>query len=86
MLSELTSREDHPYKVHEEIIAPKVQEFRSTICDAFIVVVEHTRSIVEDKAVYLTDGDNYLQGMAQWMVYDNKSRHNKAQRAPGKLA
>jgi hypothetical protein len=60
----LTAGEDHPYEVHEEIIAPEVQELRSAICDAFIVVVEHTRSIVEDEPIYLANRHNYLQRMA----------------------
>lgn len=48
-------------------------------------MVEHARSIVEDEAIYLTNRNNYLQWMSQWMMYGNKRRHNEAQRPPRKL-
>jgi hypothetical protein len=78
MPCELTAGEDHPNEVHEEIIDPEVQELRSAICNALIIMVKHACSIVEDETVYLADGDDYLQRMAQGMIYGDESCDNEA--------
>ena len=80
------SDEDGAGNIYYTLFAQIIENKPGTMCNAFVIMVEHARSIVEDEAIYLTNRHNYLQRMAQWMIYDNKSRQNKAQGPPCKLA
>lgn len=53
----LTSRNDNPEKVHEEVVAPEVVGLWSRVGDAQVVVVEHAGGVVQDVAVDLANGD-----------------------------
>lgn len=48
------AREDHPEEIHEEIVEPKVQKFRSRINDFFVIVIKSMGGIIENKSVYLS--------------------------------
>lgn len=50
------------------------------------VVVEHASGIVEDVSVYLAQGDNHLEGMAQRVVDGNKVCEQETQWAPADLS
>lgn len=43
----LTAWEDHPDKVEEKVVSPKIVSLRSEISDALEPVVEETRDIVQ---------------------------------------
>ena len=81
----LTAWENHPDKVHEEIIPPEIQKFGSRICDLCVVVIEHAGCIVEDQTVDLAHADNDLEGMAQRMRICDEKRYDEADRAPREL-
>ena len=63
----LTARENHPDEVHEEVVAPEVEELRARVRHLLVVVIEHAGGVVEDEAVDLPDAHDDLEGMAQGM-------------------
>lgn len=81
----LTAWENHPNKVHEKVISPKVKYLRSRVCNFHVVVVEHARGIVKDQSVYLSNADDDLERVAERMRGRDESRNNEAHRAPGEL-
>lgn len=42
----LTSRENRPDEVYEEVVHPEVQELRSAVRHSAVVMVEHARGVV----------------------------------------
>ncbi len=56
----LTTRNNHPQEVDEEIIDPEIQELRTTVRQAEIVVIEHAGCVVEDQSIDLAHADDYL--------------------------
>lgn len=83
--SRLTGRHDDPDGVHGEIVKPKVVSLWPAVADLVEVVVEHASSVVEDVSVYLAQGDNHLEGMAQRVIDGNKICEQEAQWAPANL-
>jgi hypothetical protein len=81
----LTAWENHPDKVHEEIIPPEIQKFGSRICDLCVVVIEHAGCIIEDQTVDLAHADNNLERMAQGVRICDKEGYDEADRAPCEL-
>ena len=81
----LTAWENHPDKVHEEVVTPKVQKLRSAVSNLLVVVVEHAGSIVEYKTINLSNRDNDLERVAEGMLSGDECGNNKAQWTPGKL-
>ena len=83
--STLTARYDNPDEVHEEEVKPKVVCFRSAVCQVLVIVVEHARSVVENVAVYLTQGDHSLEGEAHRMLSCDEVCGKVGQRTPADL-
>lgn len=83
--STLTARYDNPDEVHEEEVKPEVVCFRSAVCQVLVIVVEHARSVVENVAVYLTQGDHSLEGEAHRMLSCDEVCGKVGQRTPADL-
>jgi hypothetical protein len=83
--STLTARYDNPDEVHEEEVKPEVVCFRSAVCQVLVIVVEHARSIVENVAVYLTQGKDSLEGEAHRMLSCDQVCDEVGQRTPADL-
>ena len=66
--SVLTTRYDNPYEVEEEVVGPEVVGFWSEVGSVVEVMVEKASGIVEYIAVYLTEGDQSLQRIPEWML------------------
>jgi hypothetical protein len=81
----LTARYDNPDEVHEEEVKPEVICFRSAVCQVLVIVIEHARSIVENVAVYLTQGDHSLEGEAHRMLRCDEVCDKVGQRTPADL-
>lgn len=56
----LTTRDDNPYEIHEEKIAPEVIGFWSAVCQVLVVVIEQAGRIIENIAVNLAKRDHCL--------------------------
>jgi hypothetical protein len=83
--STLTARYDNPDEVHEEEVKPEVVCFRSAVCQVLVIVIEHARSIVENVAIYLTQGDHSLKGEAHRMLRCDEVCDKVGQRTPADL-
>lgn len=81
----LTAWDDDPNKVHEEVIPPEVVRFWSAVCKAFVIVIEHTRSVIEDVAINLTKRDQGLQRVTERMVVSNHQCNSERQGTPADL-
>lgn len=81
----LTAREHHPDEVHEEIVHPEVQKFRSRVCDACVEMIEHAGGIVEDQSVDLTNTNDDLERMTERVRGRDKQGNDEAERSPCKL-
>jgi len=81
----LTAREDHPDEVHEEVIAPEVEKFRSRVCDLRIVVIEHAGGIVENQSINLAHANNDLKRMAERVRVRDEECYNETDRTPSEL-
>lgn len=82
----LTSRNDDPDGVHGEVVEPKVVSLWPAVADLVEIVVKHAGGIVEDVSVYLAQGDDHLEGMAQRMVDGDEICKEEAQRPPADLS
>ena len=58
--STLTAGDDDPDEIHEEVVAPKVVRFWSTVCKTLMVVIKHAGSVVKDISVDLAKGNQRL--------------------------
>jgi hypothetical protein len=84
-VGELTAREHHPDEVHEEIVAPEVQELGARVRDLRVVVVEHAGCVVEDQAVDLADADDDLERVSEGVRVCDEEGYDEADGAPGEL-
>jgi hypothetical protein len=55
-----TAWKDHPQEVHKEVIEPKVEKLWPRINNLFVVEVKRVSCIVQNEAVDLPHGNNYL--------------------------
>lgn len=81
----LTSRNDNPEEVHEEVVSPVVVGLRSGVRNAEVVVVEQTGSVIQDVAVDLTKRDHSLQRVTQRVVGGDHTSNDKGERSPADL-
>ena len=81
----LTAWENHPNKVHKEVVNPEVQELRSAVSNLLIVMIEHAGGIVKDEAVDLSNRNDNLKRVTKRMLSSNECSNDEAQWAPGKL-
>lgn len=42
----LTTRDDNPNEIHEDIVAPEIVGFGSAVCKALMIVIEHASCVV----------------------------------------
>lgn len=82
---QLTAWENHPNEVHEEVISPKVEKFRSRVRDLSVIVIEHAGCIVEDQAVDLAYADDDLERVAEGMRVGDEEGHDEAEGSPCEL-
>lgn len=73
----LTTRNDNPDKIQEKVVKPKVIRFRPAICEPFMVMIEHARSIVENIAIDLTQGNQGLQRVTKGMLSSDQHGHDE---------
>ena len=59
-----TRRNHDPDEVHQEVVAPEIQELGAAVHDTLVVVVEHAGRIVQNAAVNLACRDDDLEGVA----------------------
>lgn len=81
----LTSRNNHPKEVHQEVITPEVQEFWSAVNDTLVVVIEHAGCVVQDDAVELASADDHLKRVAQWVRDGDEACDDEAEGSPQEL-
>ena len=80
--SPLTTRYDHPDKVHEEIIKPKVVCLRSAVGYVLVVMVEHAGGKVEHQAIHLSNRHQGLQRISKWVLDNNEPGYDVGERTP----
>lgn len=74
----LTPWDDDPYEVHEEIVTPKIVSLWSAVSETSIIMVKHACRIVENVAIYLSQGNHCLKRMPQWVFDCNEVGNNEA--------
>lgn len=82
---QLTEWNHDPNEVHEKVIDPEIEGFRTTIGNPMHVMIEEARGIVETVAIEVAHADNDLKGMAQRVLSRGQICDYKAQRAPDHL-
>ena len=85
-ISILTTRYDDPYEIEEEVVGPEVVSFWSEVGSFVEIMVEKASGIVKYIAVYLTQGDQSLQRIAEWMLFCDHEGHSIGERTPEYLA
>ena len=86
MASVLTSRYNNPYEVEEEVVGPKVVGFWPEVGSLIEIMIEKAGGIVKHVAVYLTEGDQSLQRIPEWMLRCDHESDCIGERTPEYLA
>ena len=81
----LTSRDNNPDEIHEEIVAPEIVGFRATIRKPLVVVVKHARRVVQNIAVDLPNTHYRRKGVAQRVFSGDEPCDDERQRSPHRL-
>lgn len=81
----LTTGDDNPYCVHENVVEPEVVRLGPAIRKALVVVVKHARREVQHIAVDLSKGDEGLEWVSHRVVDGDHVRDEVGEGAPADL-
>jgi hypothetical protein len=81
----LTTRKDHPNKIHKKVIKPKIQKLRPAVRNPRIVMIKHARRIIKYQSIDLAHADDNLERVPKRVRFNNQEGEQETDWAPGEL-